>query len=65
MKKPSFKFETQDLQDKVKITLFVNGKKEGSLYKMKENEFSSYFSVKEAQESLINNYLILNDEGEL
>jgi len=64
MKKPSFAFQTQDMGDKVKITLFVNDKRERSLFKMKEREFSSYENLKEAQDSLITNYLINNDEGE-
>lgn len=63
MKKATYNFETKDLGDKVKMTLSVNGKKEQSLYKMK-NE-SEFFSLKELQDQLITNYLIKQDEGEL
>lgn len=63
MKKATYNFETKDLGDKVKMTLSVNGKKEQSLYKMK-NE-SEFFSLKELQDQLITNYLIEQDEGEL
>jgi len=63
MKKATYNFETKDLGDKVKMTLSVNGKKEQSLYKMK-NE-SEFFSLKELQDQLITNHLIEQDEGEL
>jgi len=64
MKKPTFEFDIKDLGDKVRITLLVNGKKDHSIYRLKENsEFS--FSLNEAKDIMKANYLISEDGGEL
>lgn len=62
--KKQYTFETNDLGDKFKMVLLVNGKKEQTLYKSKNNE-SVFVSLKELQDQLIANYLISEDEGEL
>ena len=53
--KASFKHKHFD--DKILVTLFVNGKKEGSLFKMqKDGLFSHYENLKDAEKSLLLNY---------
>jgi hypothetical protein len=50
-------FTHKRFDDKVLITLFVDGKKEGSLFKMqKDGLFSHYENLKDAEKSLLLNY---------
>jgi hypothetical protein len=50
-------FTHKHFDDKVLVTLFVNGKKEGSLFKMnREGFFSHYENLKDAEKSLLLNY---------
>ena len=50
-------FTHKHFDDKVLITLFVNGKKESSLFKMnKDGFFSHYENLKDAEKSLLLNY---------
>jgi hypothetical protein len=63
--KETYRFEKQDLGDKIKIILFVNNKRESALFKMKERENSSFENLKEAEENLVASYLASIDEGEL
>lgn len=64
-------FTHKHFDDKVLVTLFVNGKKEGSLFKMqKDGLFSHYENLKDAEKSLLLNYEARqeiaqqNEEGE-
>lgn len=63
--KETYRFEKQDLGDKIKVILFVNNKRESALFKMKERENSSFENLKEAEENLVASYLASIDEGEL
>lgn len=50
-------FIHKNFGDKVLITLLVNGKKEGFVYKMtKDGLFSHYESIKDAEKNLLMNY---------
>jgi len=50
-------FTHKHFDDKILVTLFVNGKKEGSLFKMqKDGLFSHYENLKDAEKSLLLNY---------
>ena len=64
-------FTHKRFDDKILVTLFVNGKKEGSLFKMqKDGLFSHYENLKDAEKSLLLNYEARqeiaqqNEEGE-
>ena len=63
-------FTHKHFDDKVLITLFVNGKKESSLFKMnKDGFFSHYENIKDVEKNLLLNYqaridIQSQDEGE-
>ena len=50
-------FTHKHFDDKVLVTLFVDGKKEGSLFKMsRDGLFSHYENLKDAEKSLLLNW---------
>jgi hypothetical protein len=50
-------FTHKHFDDKILVTLFVNGKKAGSLFKMtRDGLFSHYENLKDAEKSLLLNY---------
>lgn len=57
-----YRFEHKNFNDKILITLFVNNKKADFVYKMVGDYYSSYDSIKHAEEQLLKNYQLLNEE---